>query len=105
MATYYRSEDGITLAPGATLTLTTSWQNRPGVGPNQGLVLLGADPRSHQSDEVRLVVVEVGKCRNAPSHPNGTEVFYVWSVRNDSAITATFDVEQVVGQKQSGSPW
>jgi hypothetical protein len=105
MATYFREQNGFTLAPGASVTLTTSWQNKPGVGPNHGVVVFSADPRSGQGDEVRLIVFEVGKCRNAPTHPNGTEVFYTWSVRNDSSITATFDAEYITGENKAGAPW
>lgn len=105
MANYFKVVKGFTIAPGQTLSYTWSWQDIPGVGPNKGPVIFYADPRSGQSAEVRLVLFDVAKCRNAPSHPNGTEVFYSWSVRNDSSITAMFDVENVWGQRNSTDPW
>ena len=105
MANYFREQSGFTIAPGQTLTFITSWQNIPGVGPNQGPVIFAADPRPGQSAEIRLITSDVAKCRNAPTHPNGTEIFYRWSVRNDSSITAVFDVERVWGQRNPQLPW
>jgi hypothetical protein len=101
-----------TIAKGATVHWTWNWQNIPNVGPNHGPVLFSADPASHQSAEVRLVTFDVAKCRNAPGpgagNP-GTEVFYAFSVRNDSSIDATYNLEMVWGQVaplgQFINPW
>jgi hypothetical protein len=69
-----------------------TWEGQPGVGPNQGPLFVMADPKSHQSKEVHLVTYDLTKCRRDPS-TGATEVFYEYGVRNDSAITATFDLE------------
>jgi len=110
MATYLNLITGFTVAPHATVRISVSWQNIQGVGPNHGPVIFTANPRSHQSGEVRLVTFDVATCRNAPTGPPpanpGTEVFYEFSVRNDSVITAVFDVELVWGQiSNPGAPW
>jgi hypothetical protein len=110
MAVYIHQSFGFTQAPGATLRYWYSWQNIAGVGPNHGPVLFTADPRSHQSSEVKLVTSDVAKCRNEPTGPPpanpGTEVFYEFSVRNDSSISAIFDLEVVWGQiSNPQAPW
>lgn len=101
-----------TITPGATVHWTWNWQNIPGVGPNHGPVIFAADPVSHQAAEVRLTTFDIAKCRNAPApgpgNP-GTEVFYAFSVRNDSTITAQYNLEMVWGQVaalgKSVEPW
>ena len=110
MAVYIHELSGFTIASGATLIVTCSWQNIPNVGPNHGPVIFTADPRSHQSGEVKLVTFDTAKCRNAPTGPPpqnpGTEVFYQFLVRSESAITATFDLEIVWGQiTNPQAPW
>jgi hypothetical protein len=110
MPTYQRLQSGFTVAQGATALVFVSWQNIRGVGPNHGPVIFAADPRSHASAEVVLVTSDVAKCRNAPSGPPpqnpGTEVFYRFSVRNESSIDATYDIELVFGQISSpNGPW
>ena len=102
-----------TIAKGATLHWTWNWQNIPGVGPNHGPVFFMADPVSHQAAEVRLVTLNLAKCRNAPTGPGrdhpGTEVFYAFDVRNESSIDALYQIEMVWGQAapagQFISPW
>lgn len=110
MAVYIHQQFGFTIASGATLTYWYSWQNIPNVGPNHGPVIFTADPRSHQNGEVDLVTFDAMKCRNAPTGPPpgnpGTEVFYQFRVRNESGITATFDLEVVWGQiTNPQAPW
>jgi hypothetical protein len=102
-----------TIAKGATLHWTWNWQNIPNVGPNHGPVFFMADPDSHQAAEVRLVTLNLAKCRNAPSGPGpgnpGTEVFYAFDVRNESSIDARYRIEMVWGQVapagQTKNPW
>lgn len=110
MAVYIHQPFGFTIASGATLIVTYSWQNIKNVGPNHGPVIFTADPRSHQSGEVKLVTFDTAKCRSAPTGPPpqnpGTEVFYQFLVRSESAITATFDLEVVWGQiTNPQAPW
>jgi hypothetical protein len=102
-----------TIAKGATLHWTWNWQNISGVGPNHGPVFFMADPVSHQSAEVRLVTLNLAKCRNAPTGPPpanpGTEVFYAFDIRNESTIDAQYHIEMVWGQfapvGQFVTPW
>lgn len=72
-----------------------SWENIPGVGPNQGPLLVGADPVSHQSAETDFVVYDLAKCRRAPGPSGGTEVFYQFGIRNLSQFDAVFDLELI----------
>lgn len=105
--------DKSTIAKGATLHWTWNWQNIPNVGPNHGPVFFMADPVSHQAAEVRLVTLNLAKCRNAPSGPGpanpGTEVFYAFDVRNESSIDVEYHIEMVWGQfapaGQFVDPW
>jgi hypothetical protein len=110
MAVYIKQQFGWTIAKGATLGYWYSWENIPNVGPNHGPVIFTADPKSHQSGEVKLVTFDIKKCRRAPSgSPPKTEVFYEFSVRSESAIDAAFDLEVVWGQvapsQPQSSPW
>jgi len=96
--TYLNLNLGFTIAAGASLgPYTASWS----VGPNHGPVIFTANPKPHQSQEVRLVTFDVAKCRSA----NGP-VFYQFWIRNESAIDAVFDLELVWGihNDSPGSP-
>jgi len=70
-----------------------SWENIPGVGPNQGTLVVGADPISHQKAEVDVAVYDLAKCRRAPNPK--TEVFYQFGIRNLSQIDAAFNIELI----------
>jgi hypothetical protein len=105
MATYSKSANGFTIAANTTLGPYTI-QFPP--GPNRGPLIVTPDPRSHQSAQVCLVASDLAKCRHAPppGGPGGagaTEVFYTFSVTNNSNIDAVFDVELVWGN--IGSTW
>jgi hypothetical protein len=83
-----------TIAPGATLVLTTTWSP----GPNQGPVFVMADPFSGQSVPAILITFDYSKCRNAPppggpGGPGTHEVFYQWKVRSESTQAVTFRPE------------
>ena len=82
-----------TIAPGATLVLTTTWSP----GPNQGPVFVMADPHSGQPVPAILITFDYSKCRHAPpggqGGPGTHEVFYQWKVRSESTQAVSFKPE------------
>ncbi|HEY2159326.1 MAG TPA: hypothetical protein VGH33_27110 [Isosphaeraceae bacterium] len=101
----YLKVDGawMTIAPGQTIGAWASWENIPGVGPNQGPLFIMADPKPHQTDpktgqggEIKLTTFDLTKCRRGGGAGSGsTEVFYEYKIRSESQITATFDLEMI----------
>jgi|SRR5271167_3874043 len=93
MAGIVEGGEVFTIAPGATLVITTTWSP----GPNQGPVFAMADPVSGQDVAAILITFDYSKCRNAP--PPGkqggglTEVFYQWKVRSESTEAVKFKPE------------
>jgi hypothetical protein len=97
MPQYQKYAENWTLAANTSLWgYWLSWENIPGVGPNMGPLLIGADPVSHQSAEVDLAVFDLAKCRRAPDANGKTEVFYQFGFRNLSQIDAAFGFEVIL---------
>ena len=92
MPKYFKVDNGYTIGPGATQYWTWNWF---GSGPNQGPIIFMADPKSGQTHRVKLVTSNLAKCRGGPSEPNGNEVFYEFTIRNESQITAAFSLEMI----------
>jgi hypothetical protein len=101
MPSYQNYPETGTIASNTEIGYWLSWENIPGVGPNQGPLLIGADPVSHQSAEVILAIYDVQKCRRAPpspaqqNAPGATQVFYQFNIKNFSTIPALYGFELI----------
>ena len=85
----YLKVDGawMTIKPGATLNGWASWEGT-GAGPNQGPLLIMADPKPRQEGQTKLITFDPEKCRRDKG-----EVFYQFKIRSESDKTTTFDLE------------
>jgi hypothetical protein len=94
---YYQKYSGLTLAANTSVWgYGLTWENIPGVGPNHGPLLIGADPVSGQMAEVDVAMYDLAKCRRAPDANGKTEVFYQFGFKNLSQIDANFGFEVIL---------